>query len=315
MLHYLSSKIKLLYVFLFIIGLCLGLYFLVARNATNTVKRAILQRQQILVRAESGNIISFFQVFGDSIAFLAQLPTIWKLDANTAKDLDTFVEQWRDSDVVTGIALIDTEGVVKFNSNIEGTHDTGVSLRDRDYFIWAMSGPKASEYFVGKPIVSRLGVSKGKMIVPVASAIYKDGVLKGALVASVRLDSLTKYYIDLMKMSDSTEVYLLDKSGMVIYKNKATNTLPDGHEFSTHLDTILNHKEEGKIESDEHLLAYTNIKLSDQDWLLIMATPKDEVSIHTAPINLRLIILAAMVSIAVLFHGIANIKKETEILK
>ncbi|MFZ3301267.1 MAG: cache domain-containing protein [Microgenomates group bacterium] len=315
MLHYLQSKGKFLYIFLFIIGLCLGMYFLVARNATNTVKRAILQRQQILVRAESGNITSFFQVFGDSIAFLSQLPTIWKLDANTAKDLDIFVEQWRDSGVVSGIALTDSKGIVLFNSNIEGTHDTGISLSDRDYFIWAKQKPKDSEYFVGKPVVSRLGASKGGMIVPVASAIYNNGVLKGVLVASVRLDSLTKNYIDLMQVSDLTEVYLLDQSGKVIYKNNATNTLPDGHEFSSHLEKILKHKEEGKLESDEHLLAYSNIGLNDQNWLLIMATPTYEVSTHTAPINLRLIILAVMISVAVLFHGVINVKKETEILK
>lgn len=302
----LASNKKILIGLILIMAIGGAFYYLLARNAEKTVKQALLQRQQLLVRAESSNIASFFQVFGDSLAILAQLPSIEKIDINTAKDLDVFVEQWRESTIVSGIALTDEEGVVKFNSNVDGTSDTGVSLSDRDYFLWAKGEPHESEYFVGKPVISRLGASKGGLIVPVASAIYRNNEFKGALVASVKLNSLTDHYLELIKTSDITEVYLIGQTGEILYGNERTSLLATDQLFSSHLKKILSEKADGKFETEEHLLAYSNIRLSKQDWLLVMATPVTEISNFTAPIFIRLGVMIVLVLVTIFLYGYIN---------
>lgn len=82
--------------------------------------------------------------------------------------MDAFVEQWGKSGVIGGVVLTDRAGVVRFNSNVTGISDTGESLADRDYFSLAKSQKGPGEYFVGQPVVSRLGATKGKVIIPVA---------------------------------------------------------------------------------------------------------------------------------------------------
>lgn len=300
---------KFLFSLVFIVGICLAFYYLLARNVKKSVTQSILQRQQLLVRAESSNIKSFFQVFGDSIAVLSQLPSIEKMDSGTERDLDIFVEQWRDSEIVSGIVLIDSRGVVQFNSNVIGTHDVGVSLSDRDYFIWAMSQPHVSEYFIGQPVVSRLGASKGSLIVPVATAIYRNNDFKGVLVASVRLNSLADHYLELMKVSDTTEVYLIDQNGDLLYSDVVDGILTTDKMFLSFLRNILSEKKDGNFQSDKRLLAHSNVELGDQDWLLVMATPTNEISNFTAPIFIRLTIMAVLVIVTILLYGYINTKE------
>lgn len=99
----------------------------------------------------------------------------------------------------------------------------GGSLGDRDYFTWAKTNPEPNEYFVGQPVINRLGASKGQIIIPVAAAVYKNRVLNGAVVTSVELVPLAQKYLELMKVSDISQVYLISKQGKLLY----SNSLPD----------------------------------------------------------------------------------------
>src|SRR3989344_5103424 len=190
-----------------LVGLGIYLFLVLARGAKSTLTEQLLKRRLTVARAEASNLTSYFQQFGDSIKVFAHLCSIERRDASTVQDMDTFVEQRRESGLIGGIVLTDKNGIVSFNSNVSGTRDIGIDLSDRDYFVWAKDQSEDGEYFVGQPVVSRLGATKGEMIVPVVASVYQDSVFTGVVVAAVKLQPLAERFLGMLKISDTTDVY------------------------------------------------------------------------------------------------------------
>lgn len=308
-----------------IVGLGAAFYLVLGRGAKSTVTQQLLRRQQTIARAEASNITSFFQVFGDSMAVLAQLSSMERRGPETVQDMDAFVEQWRDSDLVGGVVLTDRNGVVRFNSNVLGTRDVGASLADRDYFVWAENQLGEGEYFIGQPVVSRLGASKGQTIVVVAAPVYQNGIFAGVVAASVKLQPLTERYLGLMKVSDATDVYLINEHGDLLYSSSASDAM--GSNLFEHLQGLkntLNTTEEGKLQvsyldpksgkPEEHLIAYSPITLGSQNWLIIMASPIQDITDLTAPIYIRIAAMLLLVSLTVLLFGVI-VSRDNQIQK
>ena len=284
-----------------------------------------LKQQQTVAEAETSNITSFFQVFGTSVSVLANLSSMGDRDATTVKDMDAFVSQWRDSNLVGGVVLTDRYGIVQFNANILGTKEVGVSLADRDYFVQAKNQSGGGGYFIGTPVVSRTGASKGQIIVPVASALYQKSVFMGVVVASVELQPLTEHYLGELKVPDQTHVFLIGQSGELLYsdppiKVESTNFFDaQGHPFldsktvNDLRDALKTTKEGGRTttylnpetgKTETRLVAYAPIPLGERSLLLIMAVPIQEVTGITTPIYGQLTAILLLVSLTLLLFGI-----------
>jgi len=302
-------------------------YLVLGRGAESTTTLQLLRREQILARAEASNIMTFFQTFGDSIAVFAQLNSIESRNSSLPENMDIFVEQWRDSGLIGGIVVTDSNGEVEFNSNTLGTRDAGVSLSDRDYFIWAKNQKKEGEYFTGRPVISRLGATKGKVITPVASPVFQNGVFTGVVAASVELSPLTQRYLELLKVSDSTRVYMINEDGEILYNSFDPDTLslnvfdpaPDkpfwgNHALIDSFKSALTTSQEGKMRAsymntisgkmEEHLVAYSPILLGSQNWLLIMASPVQNVTTVITPIYIKQTAILLLVYLTVLMFGL-----------
>jgi hypothetical protein len=294
-----------------------------------TANDQLLRRGQTVARAEAGNMSSFFQVFGDSIAVLAKLSTMERRDISTVRDMDSFVDQWRDSGFVGGVILTDAEGVVEFCSNLSGVRDTGASLADRDWFIWAKDQEGEGKYFVSKAVVSRVGVSKDKAVFVVASPVFNNGVFTGVIASSIMLQPFARNYLELIKVSDSTEVYLIDNDGTLLYSSLGTKELDinvfelwkeTGNEVLIESITDgLNATGEGKLQVSlweantskwkKHLVAYSPVLLGNRNWMLIMITPVEDAAKISTPFYARQIIIFLIVSLLILLFGMIAIRE------
>lgn len=308
-------------------------YLVIFRGARSTITQQILSKQQILVRAETSNVSSFFQAFGNTIAVFAQRESIKNLSPDVTQDLDAFIQQWRESGLIGGVVLTDSQGIVLFNSNVLGTSDVGVSLGDRDFFTWAKTNPEPDQYFIGQPVISRLGASKGQLIVPVVSPVYKNGVLTGIIAASVQLQPLAQKYLELMKVSDISQVYLMSKQGKLLYSNSLPDEaigldlfqyleekpFPGSQILSNHLKNVLSTNSEGSLQAgylnpktdkvEEYLLSYSPISLGPQEWLLVMSSPSSEVSDVVVPIYFRLTALFVLITLSIFLFGIISVRE------
>jgi len=298
------------------VGLGLAYYSVLGLGAKESVTQQFLHRKQTLARAEAGNLVSYFQSFGNSVATLSQLSSINRRDTTTIQDMDTFVEQRRDGGKVGGVVLTDKFGVVQFNSNVIGTRDLGMSLADRDYFVWAKSEPE-ERYFIGQPVVSRVGASKGEVIAPVAAPVYERGVFAGVVVASVRLKPLTERYLGLLKISDTTDVHLIDNEGDLLYNGSKPELagsnifelsqdelFTDSRMLDNLIKNILNKTEEGNLQIDGYLVAYSPVALGSQKWMLVMTSPSQRISELTKPIYIRQTSVLLLTFLTTLLFGI-----------
>ena len=76
---------------------------------------------------------------------------------------------------------------------------------------------EAGRVFVGAPVIEKFGTVKAKPLVPVATAVYEGDEFKGVLIATVVFSELTKTYLDPLKISQETRLYLIDSSGNMLY--------------------------------------------------------------------------------------------------
>lgn len=293
------GKIKSSWIFWFaiflIVALCALFYLFLGQGAELSLTKSVLSKQQTISRADASNIISYFRSFGNSVAVLSQLSSIDRRDASTIFDMDTFVEQRRKSGIVGGIVLTDKKGIVRFNSNVLGTSDLGQSLVDRDYFVWAHDRAFEGEYFIGEPVISRLGPTKGKTIIPVAAPVYRNDEFTGVVAASVILKPLMERFLELMKASELEEEYLIGGRGNVLYSSSnpdATGSnfseiFSEDQALSETIENALSSNSEGGLQIGSRLIAYSPITLGTQNWLIISSSPAQEVADLAAPFHIR----------------------------
>ncbi len=300
-----------------IILLAVAFYFVLGKEANSSVTGQLLSKQQVITRAEVSNITIFFERIGDAVATLAQTKSVESRNENAAYNLDTFMDQRQETGLVGGVILTDKDGVVKLNSNISGNRDIGQSVADRDFFIWAKSRGKRGEYYINKPVISKLGATKGKTIIAVASPVYQNDKFSGVVSASVQLEPLVERFFGLMRVSDQTEVYLFDGQGNLLYSNFAPEAegsniaelFSDDLSLNSKISSVLSTEEEGKIETKTSLVTYSPVTLGEQKWLLVLSSPRKEVDDLTSPIYIRQIAIFALASLTFLIFGIIAVRE------
>jgi hypothetical protein len=284
--------------FVLIAGLGLAFYLTLARVIQTTATKEFLGRQQTLARAQAANLTYFFQDIGNSTAVLAQSANI--------EVMESFVNKWVETGLIGGVILIDRNGIVQFNSSVLGTPDIGGSLVDRDYFLWAKSQVGEGEYFVGQPVVSRLGASKGKVIIPVASPVVRDGVFSGVVVSSVILEPLTSRYLELMKISETAAVYLAKEGGELLYSSSG-GVIEDLNIFDLlgdGLKNILCTNQEAGFQTEKRLIACAPVLLDSQSWMVVIVSPAEDVTSVVTPIYIRQMVIFLLVTMGILLFGI-----------
>ena len=323
-----ALPIKVWYIGVLLISILgLAFYLVLGKGTESSVSNSLLHQKQVIARAEAGNITSFFQAYGNSVAILAQLNTMSRQDEMSLRDMDLFVEQWRSSGLVAGVILTDKDGVVVLNSNVKGTSDTGDLLTDRDYFQWAKAKDRVDKktYFIGRPVVSRLGASEGETIIPVAAPVYQDDIFSGVVVAATKLRPLTELYFGLLNVSNITDVYLISEDGSLLYSSSEEDAL--GENLITRLQgrpflgspltidvlkSALATSKEGTLHTKTHLVAYSPVLLEDQKILLVIASPAQIISEYTTPTYVRTTGVLLLVTLAVILFGITA-SRETRI--
>lgn len=290
-------------------------YFFMGRIIGSPISDQQLSILQTISRAEKSNIIAYFQSFGNAVAVLAQQRSIVLQNANAPIDMETFIDQRREDGFIGGVALTDKEGRVQLNANILRTKDTGVSLADRDYFLWAKEEGEKGKYYIGKPVIGRGQSTKGQYIIPVAAPVYLDQEFAGIVVSSVKLQSIMERTFGLMKISNDKNVYISDEDGGLIYSssepNKVGSNVSELFSDKALREGIVNAlkaAEGGRFKTDNYLVAYSPIKLGAQNWLLIVTSPSQEITNITVPIYLRLTALIILISISIFLFGIVSVR-------
>lgn len=308
-----SIKTKYLGLLFFVILGVAG-YFFVTTQVRNSVTDEFTKREQTVAAAQASNLTAFFQDFGRSMAIFAQLGSLGEEGQSAETDMEGFMSGWEESGLIGGLILANSQGVVKFNVNVTRTPDTGKSIADRDYFVWARDEGVPGDYYIGHPVVSRLGASQGKTIVPLATPVYSSNTFKGIMSASVELEPLTNRFLGLMNISENTAVYLVGDDNRLLYTSEGIAEL--GSQFTLFDDvsqTAIDKTQAGAVRTKEHLIVYSPVDLGNEKWLLVMSTPDKEIERIVTPLYIRQVAILLLAYLFVFLFGIIA-SRETSLM-
>ena len=209
------GKLLITVIILSVAGATITFWTLGKRNEESLVEQ-MLHRQQVVARAGAQSIEDFLRLVSSSLSTYATNKVVIEADAATQEELNKFVKEWLETPVFS-VALTDEAGVVVISANRQGAGQTGDSLVDRDYFQWAKDKSRPGEVFIGKAIFGRFGSVKDKYLVPVAAGVFSQNEFKGVLISTVVLSELTKSYLDPLRISQETRIFLIDSKGSILY--------------------------------------------------------------------------------------------------
>jgi len=311
-------------------------YLILGKGARNALVEQMLHREQSSARAGASSIATFFELTGNTLVAMSNRDEIITFSPQADALLESAMLKWKDTPV-TSVVLIDKNGKVINASYSELLGEMGISVADREYFIWAKNA-EGSEFYVSPAIKSRLR-GESYYVVPVVSPVIdKEGNFNGVLAFGVSIDQLTDQYMNHLKISDKTEIYITKHDGNFIYAPTEELLGANFFEFIEEhpflgskiiigkLRERLENVQEGKLKMaypenvgtafplKARLIAYSPVFVRDREWILVIATPIEDALISITPIYFKqavsvLIIFLAFLGLSVRFAKVYGYKE------
>lgn len=294
--------------YIFLLTIILGLvYFLVVCFLPKySVTGQLLRQEHAIAEAQARNIQSFIDNLGSDLVAVSKEKEIINPGPGTNEILKSFTDRWDKHELITGISVTDKNGVVTYNYSNLSPMEVGTSLADRDYYLWAKEQLPEGGYIVGSSVIARYGINKGKYITTLAAPVFKDGVFSGMVASAVRTEVMTRYFLGTINVSDDTDVYLLGKSGYVLFNSrdpedleinideiKNNSLFADNKTLNEKIYNALAKEKDGStiakfVDSESgiaesHAIAYFPIIMPGRHWLVVLASPVTKVTKASIP--------------------------------
>lgn len=292
------------------------IYLLLGDQAANLLVEQMLHREQIAARAGALSLKMFMNDFSVQTAAYSMSPDIVSFDSKKVpKDLKMFLDAWKETPV-SGLILVDKDGIVRFGADRFGPTGEGLNVSEREYFKWAKTAKEGEVYFVD-PYQSKIGFTSGSYVVSAVSPVIKDGKFNGAFVTGFLLNETAERFLDPLKISEDSRIYLFNQDGAVLSgqaKNliginyldflaksgisgsenmieKLKGALGSGKEDK--LDIVLpNENKKGAL--TRYLIAYSPIVVGNQHWYVAVSTPATDALTYLTPFYFQNLILVGI---------------------
>lgn len=313
------------------------LFWVIGKRTEESLAEQMLHRQQIVARAGSGSIKNFLDLTSHFLTALAKDPSVSMFNQDSQEALSNSVSDWKGTPVV-GVILTDETGIVRFGKNNRGVEtETGITVSDREYFKWAEKA-KEGQIYIGEPVISRIGFSKGKTILTLSTPVIKNSEFKGVLTSAMILSDLTEKFLYPLRISEDTKILLLTKEGKVVYSPYKelmginiyqfidNNSFPNSAELKKTIRKELSKPKEGKFDIvrpnifegttgfTRELIAKSPIEVEGKSWFLVMATPAKDAFVffpqfhghQTAALVFMVFVIVGIVALGILAARVAQ---------
>jgi PAS domain S-box-containing protein len=309
------------------------------------------QRQLVLAREATGGLELYFENLASDMRALARLPEIQQFDEiPTRREMQYMLyelEPWG----VNDIAVLDADGVVKYNAVAHQLE--GVDFSWRNYFQEARELTSGDTYIV--EFIEFKGVEAGQKGVLVAAPMFEttadgnpaspSGQFAGVVVSTLKLDTITQKFITPIQASEDGHAFLIDDEYNVLWAPDNSlfgkNLLEAAGGFPTFQQIVekmasgnagtseyLYYKFEndaGRYTEDEEesLIAYAPIRLGEELWSVGVWAPKEDArqlvrsayfqQLVVVGLSVLIIFLGSAHSLAVSLRMNKFLKKEVEL--
>jgi len=303
------------------VGLALGLYEVNKRRVEKSFKEQMLYRQELIVRTGSQMVEGFSGGVWGGLINAVKMPVFVSPGPGTQAALDGYRTQWEETALVEMI-IVDVEGVEQYRSSRGNqAYEEESFFGEREYFSWAKTA-KTGEVFWGEPIWLE---AEGYMV-PVAAALMTDNQFRGVMVFNVLLSQLIEGYLNPLKISEETRVYLLNQEGVILYSpiNELIgmnyleilkeDSYPESERVVGQVKDVLEMKKEGRLDIKlvnvqlnklvEYLVAYNPMRINNKDWTLGLATPVDDALVFAESLRANLVTVLMVVLLLILAFSV-----------
>jgi hypothetical protein len=270
-------------------------------GSTKSVIEQMLHREQVITRSGARSISGFIDMSSKSLLTLADQENV------TDQELKEFIDNFKDTPI-TGVIKTDNQGkIISAFSNTENL-SSGGDISDRDYFQSIKKNP-SQKIIIGKPSVSKVIGANQTVKIPITTPIIKNNQFKGVFSISISVPLLTNDYLDSLKISNQTDIILLDKDGYFLSSvhpeiiGQNISEYVEKHPFlgdkivvsiiqeklkqndEQKLDMVIPNLFTGKI--TRTLIASSPINFDNNKWVLVITTPVDDALIFISPFILK----------------------------
>lgn len=302
------------------------IYLLLGKGASDALIQQMVNRQKSVARAGASLYKLFISDLSHQTSSYSNHSRIIAFDPKEVPvEFKGFMDGWNGTPV-SGLILVDRQGIVRFGADRIGPTGEGIDVSEREYFNWAKTA-KEGEVFIVEPFQSKIGFTTGRYVVSAVSPVFKNGQFNGALVTGFIIDEAISYYLDPLKVTNNTRVYLIDQNGVIVagpikkligvnyldYLNKAG--FAGGAVLVQKIKAVLMDTDEGSIDialPDEnkngaltrYLIAYSPIVVGSQRMTLAVATPATDALESLTPFYFRDLGLAGLAAVGFLIIAV-----------
>lgn len=279
-------------------------YLLLGKQSTQSIVEQTHNRQLELAISGAKSITQLIDLVGTSLVSTANI--ISTSNSDPKPFVDSFNQSWENSPI-TSASILDSKGNILYINDTINIRDLP-NFQNRDYFIWAQTASPGA-VFVGQPVKPKFGTNQDKFFVSIATPLTKNGQFDGVFVTSMDLSKLPNYYLDNLKFTNSTRIYLIDSKGNMLYspfpqlqginylEYLEQNKFPGSELIKNTLQKYAGTPEAGKFNAilpnaetkipSSFMISRAPITFDSQHWILAIATPTNDAVAFVGPIYIN----------------------------
>ena len=277
------------------------IYLSIGSGGTKSMIEQMLHREQIIARSGAKSISTFIDLNSKALLTLADQENV------TDQELKEFINNFSGTPI-TGAVKTDANGkVVSTHSNVENL-TSGADISNRDFFQSAKNDP-SQKLIISKPFISTIEGANQNYKVSITTPIVKQGQFQGILSISISIPILTDNFLNSLKISDQTDIILLDKDGYFLssnYPQVVGRSIKEYVEKNPFLGDklIVSMIQEKLQETDEQkidivipnlstgkltrtLIASSPVNFENNKWILVITTPVQDALVFVSPFILK----------------------------
>jgi two-component system cell cycle sensor histidine kinase/response regulator CckA len=294
----LSVKKRTLIVFAIFFSASVFIFNSFYKESKSIVIANLNEEQIIHAKQAARGIEGFFETWTRSLTYLSNIDPIIDIDIAGKRYLELFYEA--NQDEIKAITRLDERGVIIYN--FPSTSSLGLDISDQKHVRQLLQAHK--------PVISDVFKSvEGFDSIALHVPIFRGGVFKGSIGVLIDFESLTKRYLDVIKIGKTGYAWVVSRDGTQLYSpvpgytGKSVfenakdfpsvivmvNDMLKGHAGVT--SYIFDKIGTRNVEKTRKYAVYMPVKVGDTFWSIVVATAEQDVLAGLVSIRNKLVVV------------------------
>ncbi len=295
------------FIFVLVLTLVCGfLFYSVYRGVEKTTISHINSHQMTLAKQAEKSIQSFFNHYINNLTCLSKENSIIDMDTRGKKTMRIFYQT--NSKEIKAITRVSAKGEIVYTVPYDKQMiETDIFFQSHVSEAMRTRQTTVSDMFIAV---------QGHLTVAIHVPIFKDSVYMGSIAVLVPFDTLTRAYLENIKVLESGYAWMISQTGTILYSPiaghadrsvfqaytghpEAIDTAIEAMKAKQGTATYTGNKLSGKPAKDVRYHAvYLPVNIGNTFWSIIVATPEDEVLATMKGLRNKFILIAGILMFA-----------------